>query len=367
MARKLISGLGNIIIALIIVACGGDGGNGAVSYNGKLNGNYVIHQIGENATGIYTTRVNVLSNGNGTGTFTIVEHSQKAPEPAAPFSYTVAANRTFSANNGIGTDYGILSADGSLFIMVDAEITGDPEDTDGEIIASIGLSTDCTTAPTLSGDYQLGQIMVDLAGVPAPITYTTLVDIAFGTPNIFTIVEHSDPTSIGATGEFTYLVNSDCTFEIDNGGPELLYGVAAADGSMFAIVDANPADTEIKLTVGIQKSTVTQDNSLLSGNYWMGQFSEDNSTGVPINYTAQVDVNSLGDGSGSATINSHSLGATGVLPITYSIAADGTFSETDPDNADSGIVNSSGDFFLLVDTDHIDEDDEIVLGFGIRK
>lgn len=358
-----------VFIALNLMASScfnGDDGVSPANYNEKLKGNYLINQVGQNSNGVYTAQVEINSDGNGAGTYNVTRHSQgnTTVSPQA-FTYSVASDRTFIVNNGIGEDHGIISNDGSMFIIVDAQTTA--TDTDGEIIFSIGLSKDCSVAPTISGDYQIGQIAVDYSTTAQ--LYTSRVDITVDplTTNTFAIVEHS----LGHTGsgDFTISVQPDCTITVNNGlGDD--FGIASSDGSLFALVDAvevEPSgDNSILLAVGIEKSA-GMDNSLLVGDYWLGQLAQD-TTVVAQEYASQVNVNSQGDGTASADIARHSLGNTASnISLTYTVNSDGSYVVNNGGGDDFGVISANGETFFAVDANPVDGDNEIVFAVGMRK
>ena len=359
-----------IPLPLFTTACFHDDGNEIIlDYNSSLKGTYLVQQAGENSNGVYIAQIEVTSNGNGSGNFNILRHSQGHTTPSpATFTYNVSKDGTFSVNNGGGDDSGIVSQDGSLFVIVDAQTPS--FDTDGEAILSIGIKKNCTTAPVLSGDYQIGQIAVDYS-TATPLVFTSRVDISMTSSNTgtFTIVEHS----LGHTGsgDFTLATNSDCTIVVNNGlGDD--FGIASKDGSLFALVDADEtgdSDNSIVLAIGVKKSTGLT-NSSLTGDYFLGQMGQNTSGVSPANYTSQVNIYSQGDGTGNAFIAQQSLGNSGVdVPFTYSVDPIGTYSANNGGGTDYGIISSNGEFFIAVDASQnvSDNDNEIVFAAAVKK
>ena len=301
--QLFIGGLFSLVF--ILSGCGSDSSDDAVPYNPNalLSGDYTIYQIGENINGVHTLEVDVNSDGNGNGTFSIVAHSQggSLPTPPAPFTYSVASDRTFSATPttpGTNTDYGMLSVGGGLFVIVDANT---PVDTDNEKMMAVGLSTDCNATPTLT-QFRLGLMGVDDPAGTA-VNYTALVDLDF-TSLQYTVVYHSIVGS-GAGDDIIYSPspNNDCTFTFEL--PGILgqgSGFVSPDGRTLALADTDVADQDIYVAFGLQKSSGLS-NSDLSGDYWLGQMGEmpDPLSLGRIPYTSQVDATSQGNGSANAT------------------------------------------------------------------
>jgi len=357
----------------VFYGCGGGGDNPPPpNFDGNLAGTYLLHQIGEDSNGIFTSQVEVTSNGDGTGSFVISRDSRGAP-PAipVPFTYSVAADGSFTVNVQGNTEHGFISADGRTFIMVDA----DTADGDNETVLAVAMKKDCTTPPTIIGNsYQGGQIGEEnLTTTPVMVTARVDLTIQGGTVGGFTIVEHSGGAT-GAVGDFTYTANNDCSITVNNGVDDL-YGIVSQDGESFVLVDTNPngpppADA-IALFVAIKKSSGMGD-WILSGDYQLGQAGE-TIMGTSLFYTSQVDVTADGNGSASGTINAHSLAPPNSLPVTpppvtYSVnPAEGTFSTDNGQDIDYGIISSGGDLFMVVDADHNDADAEIIFAAGLKE
>lgn len=327
--------------------------------NPDLFGSYLLHQIGVDGSGtVYTAQVEVVPNGDGTGNFTIARHSAGSAGLSGSFTYTVATDHTFTVDNGSGIDSGILASDNALFVMVDAEFGA--ADSDSESIVGIALRKDCSSPPTLSGDYRLAQIGVD-HNAAIDLIETKLVDINIsGIPpgNGNFIVLKDSGGSAGGFGDFTFAIGADCTITVNNGlGDD--YGIVSADGSRFVLVDADrgvvDSDNEIVLVVGIQKST-NSGNGHFVGDYWLGEAGVNGALGAGL-YTAQIDVTSAGNGSATATGQTHSLtSALGPpLPLTYSVSGtDGTSSVNNGTKTDDGMIDAAGELIFTVDTDPAD-------------
>lgn len=345
---------------VFLAGCGG-GGKNRPDYRADLSGTYLVHQIGQNSTGVYTTQVEVVSNGDGTGTYTIVSHSQGDTGVDIPFDYSVSSLGELEVTHHMNTDYGILANENGSFVLIDT----DTADTDGEIVLAIGMKTGCTVVPLLSGDYQLVQIEVNSSG-GTPVLQTSRVDLTFG-PNSgegsFTIVGHSAGAS-GAQGFFTYVVNSDCSVVVNG----IHHGVVSEDANQFVIVNTDPADNSVLLAMAIKKSS-TQDNTLLTGSYRFVQYEEDLSQIDPVDDIIMADVFLAGDGTGDVTLLRHSAGLPDPVPtnpITYTVNADGTFFASGGDTS-YGIVMVDGEAFIIVDTDPGGANPNLKFGVGVHE
>lgn len=228
----------------------------------KLSGNYQIHQFGTGGTPNYTAkvaRVNIAADGNGSGTWTIAAISAGGVGSGA-FTYTVnGTDGTFSVTTTdnpptitIGTDHGIISADGSLFILSDTVPTATPNVEDTEIVLAVGVkkSTIVRTDADLKGTYQINQISDAGAG-----RYTARVNlVAYGDgTGTYSVIAGSETGMAGGSGSFTYAVNADGTFTVTI-GTATKDGILSADGSVFVISDAETTlDPEIVLGIGMKK------------------------------------------------------------------------------------------------------------------
>jgi hypothetical protein len=224
-----------------------------------LQGDYIISQIGVNAKGVYTSRVLITSNGDGTGTWTILADSSSSNNVGltGTLAYTMDTTGTFSAttsinNTVIGTDYGIVSADGSMFVIIDSD--PDVVDADGEIILAVGVKKS-TGAPPLTGSFEMNQIGWNTTSNSIETSKVNLVSGATsGTLNA-TIVGDSEVAIIGYSVTATVVMSPDGTFTIDNGTGSLDYGMVSSDGRIFTGSDASltDGDSEIIFSIAVKK------------------------------------------------------------------------------------------------------------------
>lgn len=103
-------------------------------------GEYLINQIGWKGGSAYTSQIMIVSNSNGTGSWSIVKHSAGV-SASGTFSYTVDTDGVLrvttkdQSNVVLGTDTGIVSSDGRLFVLSDTYFS----DADGELLFSMGI------------------------------------------------------------------------------------------------------------------------------------------------------------------------------------------------------------------------------------
>ncbi len=368
--------------AMTLYACNGGSytPTSSYNYNTLLNGNYQVHQVGDAGAGAVTetVRVDLTADGTGAGTMNIAAGNHSAGATGSgTYSYTVAADRTFSVTTTTGTVHGIISVTGNPFVLTDTNRTVSavpPED--AGVVMAVGMKkTSGLTNAILNGNYQIHQAGDALLGAGL---YTTRVDVTANGAGAgtWTIVGHSAGST--GTGAYTYSVNAiDGTFSMTTAaGTD--YGIVSADGSMFALTDTNPpadTDAEIVMAVGVKKSSGLT-NAVLRGGYQIHQVGK----GAAGRYTSRVNITADGAGSGTWSIASHSAGDTGSGLFTYSVAPDGTFSVTTKDatgtitiGTDYGIVSADGSMFAITDTNPTAsavppiEDAEIILAVGVKK
>jgi hypothetical protein len=95
-----------------------------------FSGDYQMHVIGGDNSGNWTSRYNAASNGAGGLTASIVSDSG-GDTGQYNLSYTVAADGSLSITET--GEIGIVSADGEMFIMVDAD------DSDNDVLMAFGM------------------------------------------------------------------------------------------------------------------------------------------------------------------------------------------------------------------------------------
>jgi hypothetical protein len=100
--------------------------------NSDLSGDYQMNQFGGDATGTWTTRIDISADGAGSLTADILADSDDDLADPPTMAYTVSANGMFSITDS--DEVGQLSADGEVFVLVDSDATGD-----GSVALLIGI------------------------------------------------------------------------------------------------------------------------------------------------------------------------------------------------------------------------------------
>jgi hypothetical protein len=221
-----------------------------------VSGAYIVSQVFAKKLGEYnfefsTSRILLTLVNDGSGTWEILSHSA-GTTGSGNLTYALnTADGTFTITTATGTDSGIFSPDGNMLIFLDGLLRTDAVNSDGLLAVGVKKST---SAPTLSGTYQVHFIGTDLnAG-----NYWQYASRLDGVVD----VDHFDCTvladSRGASPGTILLpvplssVNADGTFSINNGAAE---GIVSPDGSFIAAVDTTVdynIDYEIKLILGLR-------------------------------------------------------------------------------------------------------------------
>ncbi len=198
--------------------------------NTLLSGEYGIIDYSGAPWAGYT---DITFDGAGNGTFTRV-YSSDDTLPSGSFTYTVDTEGMLTSSVNGEPVYGMVSADGSSFTMVNPA---------GDINVTIGIrKSSGMSAAALSGEYGV----IDYSGVP----WAGYTDITFdGAGNgTFARVYSSDGEL--PSGSFPYAVSTEgmLTSSVDGFS---VYGMVSPDGSSFGMV--HPAG-DINITFGILKT-----------------------------------------------------------------------------------------------------------------
>jgi len=97
-----------------------------------LSGNYQMHQFGGDATDTWTTRIDMTADGAGSLTADILADSEDDLTDPPAMDYTVGNNGMFTITGSDGA--GQVSTDGEVFVLVDADASGD-----GDVMLTIGI------------------------------------------------------------------------------------------------------------------------------------------------------------------------------------------------------------------------------------
>jgi hypothetical protein len=353
-------------ITPILVSCGSSDDDDPVVAldNGLLSGEYQWHTVE-----FEWDHMNITSaadaSADGQGTVTLI-----APDGTFDVPYTVyAADRSLMIVPG-GTaenEYGRVSSDGNVAIITDAQYVDPYDQRDVETHLLIRKSTDVDmTLARMSGEYIVSQIGQNAPGYLG--YYTSQVEVVLNSDGTGTweILNHSQLTPVGNTGNFNVSVATDGTFTVtpdpDPGYSDV--GIIDPDANIFVMTDDDMADGDGEqiFAIGIRKSTVAP--AFLTGTYQMNFFGYDFSVSPYGQFAArwnavedelnlEFDITVIIDSRGTAP------GTTGSFSHTP-VASDGRFVI----GAGLGIVSPDGGYFAIVDTDLID-DDEMKIGFAI--
>ena len=211
----------------------------------RMSGEFIVNQIGQNASGYYTSQLLVVLDSGGSGTWTILNHSQ-GQAGSGTLTFSVANDGTFTLDNGFGADTGIISPDTNVLAITD----GDMLDGDNEQVFSIGVRKS-TSAPVLSSDnYQLHFIGYDISN-PYPIgpqfaARWNAVEDAANLEFDATAIVDSRGIASGSTASIAHsAVATDGTFVAE--GTDL--GIVSPDGKYFAIVETEQFD-DFEMKIG---------------------------------------------------------------------------------------------------------------------
>jgi hypothetical protein len=217
-----------------------------------VSGEYIVSQVGRNSNGFYAGQILVVLQSDGTGTWLIQNHSQPAEVGlSGNLTFTGASNGTFTVNKDAGPDSGIVSPDASLFVLTD----GDLNDGDQDAHFAVGVRKS-TTAPTLSGSFQLHFIGYDPANAyptgPQFAARWTVVENAVNFAFDATSIVDSRGIAPGTTVAIPHTsVAMDGTFTAGPDSTDL--SILSPDGSFFAAVETDTAvDSEIKIGLAIK-------------------------------------------------------------------------------------------------------------------
>ena len=352
----LISLSGLLTILLSSCGGGGDGTSTPVDDNALLSGEYQILKVEYEGDNFIAAQFAATADGQG--------NINAAGETIA---YSIAADRTISISvpslPTAEAEYGIVSSDGNLAVITDAQLIDPNNQNDVEMVLLVKKSTDMTQA-RMSGEYIISEAGKDAAG--EYYTSRILVVLKDDGTGKWEILDHSI-VGVGQKGDLFVSVAADGTFTMDSGeGPDT--GIISPDANVLVITDSNPDDAanQVFFLVGVRKSTALP---ALSGTFQTHFIGYDITTPPPNGPQFAARWNATEDLANSefdATliIDSRSdlpPGATASISHTP-VAIDGTFIV---EGTDLGILSPDGRFFTIVETDTA-EDLEIKLGFAIR-
>jgi len=205
----------------------------------EFEGAYHICQAGRNGNGYYTARVEVVMEADGTGTWEILAHSQGNMGNGDVAVTVDPSDGTLTVNNGMGTDAGMVSPDGNLFVMAD----GDDTDADGEVMLGVGVRHDTGPAtPDGRGVWMLYQL-AQSDSMAAFRCYGSRVRLDIGADEFTYDIEAHSQGHTGTGGPAPYTLTGDGWLTFPG---STLGGHVSRDGNFMAIAGTNmQAEDEI--------------------------------------------------------------------------------------------------------------------------
>ncbi len=360
-----LGGFAAIVAALgiALASCGGDD-DGLILLprvnpnNALLTGDYQMNTLEQEWYEVATR--------SGSGTF---DGKGKAIGEGT-IKYDIADDRTITISppSPAEKEYGIVSSDGNMAIVTDAEyIIPGSSDQDVETHIVMKKSSGLTMAD-VQGEYIVSQASARIEGAANAFVFATSqlrIELDNAGAGNWAYIQDSRGNSGG--GNLTYTLNpTDGTFTVttDPGGTDS--GIFSPDGNMLIMMDSLSRDdvdgSDGLLAVGVKKSTSAP---ALSGKYQVHFIGNDMDAGAYWQFATRMDAvvdaaNSEFDCTVLADSRGAAPGTTFPAPFT-AVAADGTFTISDDG---VGIVSPDGSFIAAVDTDNADN--EIKLIFGLR-
>jgi len=218
-----------------------------------ISGNFIAYELRSESdyvdSRVETGSTLVTLNGAGSGTYQELSSSSTGTEvDSGTFTYTVNADGTITVvDPEEGTDYGIISPDGNMFMMFDT----DASDTDVALIVAFKKSS-AMAASSMVGTFHLFQFGADKEITPDIYWYpdTEYGTFAITTPGsgLYTTISNSNSNTGSNTASYTG--NADGTFSIT--GDDAI-GIVFPDSSMLLMVDSVlTEDNYINFAIGIK-------------------------------------------------------------------------------------------------------------------
>lgn len=305
--------------------------------NASLNGTYIMNEIGIDSTH-WTGRIEITFDGDGNGTWQQLDDSNGSTGSGS-LTYNVSADGTLSID---GVEVGMLNTDERFFNIVDTNSADSDLSFHFGVKQSSGLSN-----ATLHGTFMIGEM-----GVLDADHWTRRIEATFdGNGNgIWQYIDDSDGST--DSGSLTYTVEDDGTLSVDGA----TVGQLSSDGNVFTIIDAEFADNDVSLQIGLKQSSNFSNNSL-KGDYIVEEIGVDST-----HWTGRVAMTFDGDGNGTWQQFDDSKHATGSGTLTYSVTDSGVLSI---DGTEVGQIGMDTNVFMIVDSDVTDSD--LSLHIGIKK
>ncbi|MFA6451756.1 MAG: hypothetical protein WCX65_19950 [bacterium] len=217
-----------------------------------MNGDYVVSELRGEFNYSFspeTTRSVAHLDGVSAGTYQSLSKSSEGDLDSGTFTFTINPDGTFTMIDPIeGTDYGIVSPDGNMFLIIDTDIQY------GSVGILVGVKKSSTmVASNMIGTYHLAQFGVDRTTVDGtawfPDTEYGTYAISTAGSGVYTSLFNSN-NSTQDSQNTTYTGAADGTFTItgDDGA-----GIVYPDGSMIFMSDTSlTADDFINFSIGIK-------------------------------------------------------------------------------------------------------------------
>ncbi|HWR72832.1 MAG TPA: hypothetical protein VN604_06660 [Nitrospirota bacterium] len=248
-----------IALSMTLASCGGgDKGGGGFffpvitpEFNHYLAGTYEVYTIEQEYTDVNVRHFTATSDGSGSASVSVGGGGTMTAR------YSISSDRSISlsipADPTMESSSGIVSADGSIAVLADTNLSGPGTQFDVEISIFVRRTTGMT-AQIASGEYILCQV-----GKAATDTYTLfaahsrLIVRDDGTGSI-TGLSRSEGTPAPET-EITFLVADNGTFTAGIGGISF-GGIISPNANMFVMTDTGDG-TDVSLVVGVRRSPWT--------------------------------------------------------------------------------------------------------------
>jgi hypothetical protein len=317
--------------------------------------NFVFEYRDEGGGGARLCDVTADGVGNATANAFEIQFDILPFPGAQHLCYAINSDRTMSIGPGtagpIVTTLGIISGDGSLLALTDAD--GGPTMRDVDFGVHIAKSSMAGTAG-VAGNFVVGQIEGE--GWVSRIGVTIDTN---GTSGTWEILASENQGQVGSSGSLAFSFSSDSTFTVNVGGT-VMEGIISPDRNVFAWGDTI---WPRHMAVGVRMSSAGTPDGI--GDYVINQMGTWAPATTADTYVSRIDL-TTGIGTFDYQVTANSLGpldsGTG---IAYSVSADGTVRF--PGNT-GWVANLSpdGKVMVLVDADPATAND-VHMGVAIKQ
>jgi len=307
------------------------------NYNERFNGTYIMPLMGAESSGHWASLIELTSDGSGN--FTDQELTGYLDDGSG--TYAVLNNGSFSLDVPDGKCAGIISTNGEVFALVDAN-----GKTDNTFLFHMGIKTSSGMSNAdLHGTFIMAEIGVD------PKHWTGLIQATFDGKGHFTWQQLADSNGYRDSGTGAYTVSENGRVSLDG----KYIGILSGAGELYSVVDVdNQSDNTLSIHIGIKKSS-GMSNADLSGTFIMAEIGVD-----PKHWTGLIEVTFDGNGNFKwQQLDGYLGNGTG----NYGVSETGMVSF---DGKYLGILSADGQVFTVVDAyDQIDN--TLSIHIGIKK